>query len=66
MKVIFTIHEDESRGEWVLIVHHPNGSYAGLGVLNGKEEAERVRRSLAAAVAEDELESDRWLDYFVA
>lgn len=45
----FSIHED-GNGEWVLRINNANGSYAGLGVLNGKLEAETIRDVLQGAL----------------
>ena len=58
----FTAHEHD--GEWVLRVHHPNGSYAGIGVLNGEIEAKAVCKTLNESVASDSFEESRWFDYF--
>lgn len=58
----FTVHEHNE--EWVLRVHHPNGSYAGIGALNSDEEAYRVCKTLNEAVKSDDMEASRWIDYF--
>ena len=58
----FTVHEND--GEWVLRVHHPNGSYAGLGVLNGEIEAKAVCKTLNESVSSDSFEESRWMEYF--
>lgn len=58
----FTAHEHD--GEWVLRVHHPNGSYAGIGVLNGEIEAKAVCKTLNESVASDSFEESRWMEYF--
>ena len=63
----FTISKPSSSSDstgWALVVHHPNGSSAGIGELNGEEEAKLVCKSLNVAVANDELEKSRWRDYF--
>lgn len=56
----FTVHEHE--GEWVLRITRGE-EYVGLGVLVGEEEASRVARSLNVSLA-DQLELDRWADFF--
>lgn len=59
----FTIHEVE-RGEFVLRLHHPNGSYAGFGQFNSIDEARLVLDGLEFAIADDPIFHDRCLDYF--
>ena len=58
----FTVHDND--GEWVLRVHHPNGSYAGLGFLNGEIEAKAVCKTLNESVSSDSFEESRWMEYF--
>ena len=61
----FTIHPVEN-GEYVLQLHHPNGSYAGFGQFNGIDEAELVLYGLKSAIRDDPIFHDRCVDYFEA
>jgi len=61
--VKFTTSYDEPTDEWILQVHHPNGSYAGIGALNGELEARLVCKSLNESLS-DFHELCRWRDYF--
>ncbi len=46
----FSIHYDDVLDEWVLRLNATNGSYAGIGALNGQHEAEIVRDVLQGAL----------------
>ena len=55
--------QDENGYEYVLRAHHPNGSHAGIGVCNGKLEAELVAKTINEAIGESFHVESRWLEY---
>ena len=65
-RITFEVTEvpNDSNGEYALIVKDKTtGSYAGLGALNGKDEAYLVRYALLQSVLNDFHEESRWVEY---
>lgn len=60
----FVVIKQDDCDEWTLRVLHPGGSYAGLGVLNGRIEADLISETLNRAMVDDDFQCSKWLDYF--